>query len=822
MNIKLAQFILSLLLVTIIPPCNTVHAQTKPATSVRQKLLFNDNWTFKLTDQKEFSKTDFDDDNWRKLSLPHDWSIEGAFDETTGGTNGYLPCGIGWYRKSFTRPAAMKDKDVVVQFDGVYMNSEVWINGSFLGRYPYGYSSFQYNLTEYLKPGDSAVNVIAVRVDHSLQPSTRWYNGSGIYRNVWLLATNYAHFHNYKGVFITTPSVSVGQASVNIDYEMAANFFSFEEKTAWQKNTWEPTAIHKKAIVRSTITDSKGNVVAKNETVHDLQNFENRFKISHAIKVDHPSLWSSSNPVLYYLKSEIECEGKVLDDQVTSFGIRKVEFIAGKGMFVNGKPEKLKGVCLHHDAGSFGAAVPIQVWHYRLQKLKEMGCNAIRPSHCPFDPEFYNLCDTMGFYILDEAFDEWTRGYPWNFTENNRGKAMYGYHLYFNQWHETDLKSMIWRDRNHPAVVMYSIGNEIPDQMDPHGAGLAGQLVDICHAEDPTRPVTAACDKFAVANKNGFMDVLDISGYNYVDREHGDKMYQPEYNKRPGKLCLGTETYHSTRNFIGYRDFDYAIGEFVWSGFDYLGESGKYPRRGWDAGIIDIAGNERSEYYLRKSYWTGEPVVRIAIQKKEKAETEWYPRLCESGWNWAAGDTLPVYVYTNCDEIQLLLNNESLGRKKVEKDLYYARWNIKYTPGSIKAIGYKNNKKVSEHLLKTSGQPVKISVNAIKSPLKTNGEAITFLEVSILDEKGNLVQNMDQEITVNAIGNAKLIGLDNGDLNYTGLFKINKRKTYRGKLLVTIKSSSVAGIARVELVPERLKPVQYALGTDVVKQLNAQ
>ncbi|HZL08647.1 MAG TPA: glycoside hydrolase family 2 TIM barrel-domain containing protein [Prolixibacteraceae bacterium] len=805
------KFILLFILIFAGQSFNILHAQAQPETSVRQKQKFNSDWKFQLADQKEFSKSEFDDKNWRSLTLPHDWSIEGEFDNSTGGTNGYFPCGIGWYRKLFTIPASMKDKDLVIQFDGVYMNSDVWINGTFLGHYPYGYSTFQYDLTEFLKTGEGAVNVIAVRVDHSLQPSTRWYNGSGIYRNVWLLATNYTHFHNYKGVYITTPEVSSEKALVNVNYEMSVNFFSLEDKAEWQKNIWNQHTTTKTCILRSTVFDIKGIEIAKTETTRELTSFDNSYKFSQQVNVDNPQLWSADSPDMYYLKSEIVCNGKVIDDQVTPFGIRKLEYISGKGMFVNNKPEKLKGVCVHHDGGSFGAAVPIELWHYRLLKLKAMGCNAIRPSHCPFDPEFYNLCDTMGFYILDEAFDEWTRGFPWNFTENNRGKAGYGYHLYFNQWHETDLKAMIWRDRNHPSVVMYSIGNEIPDQMNPHGADLAKELVDICHAEDPTRPVTSACDKFSMANQNGFMDALDISGYNYVDRDHQDKMYQPEYAKRPEKLCLGTETYYTTRNFLGYRDFDYAIGEFLWVGFDYLGESGKYPRRGWDAGIIDIAGNERPEYYLRKSYWSNEPVVRIAIHKKDKPETEWYPRLCESSWNWTANDSLPVYVYTNCDEVELVLNNKSLGKKKVDRNLYYALWNLKYKSGTIKAIGYQNHKKVSEHILKTSGNPAQISVNALKTTLKADGEDLALLEVSILDDKGILVQNNDQEITVEVSGEAKLAGIDSGDLYYTGLFKTDMRKTDHGKLLVAVKSTSLAGNASIELKAKGLKTENIVL-----------
>jgi beta-galactosidase len=380
-------------------------------TQAREKLLFNSDWRFALNDNPQFRNTDYVDTSWRVLTLPHDWSIEGDCMESRGGAGGFFPIGVGWYRKTFVLPESMKQKQVIVQFDGVYMNSEVWINGHFLGRYPYGFTTFQYDLTEYLKQGTGEKNTLAVRVDNSLIESTRWYTGSGIYRNVWLVATHFVHFNNYKGVYITTPEVSDDKAMVDINYDFAVNFFTQpHDLNQWIEEIWNSKSaiVTKQVLIRSTIIDDKGNKVADTETKMSCADYHPSYKLKQQIKVDQPKLWSSQTPAMYYLKSEIVVDGQIIDDQLTSFGIRKLEYIPGKGMFVNGKPEKLKGVCLHQDAGSFGVAVPIQVWRYRLLKLKEAGCNAVRTSHHPFAPEFYDLCDTLGMYVIDEAFDEWT------------------------------------------------------------------------------------------------------------------------------------------------------------------------------------------------------------------------------------------------------------------------------------------------------------------------------------------------------------------------------------------------------------------------------
>src|SRR5664279_349858 len=559
----------------------------------REIIPLDSAWHFWTGDDPAARQSDFDDGKWRIINLPHDWTIESPVNPPPNGESngGYFTHGIGWYRKSFV--FSDTTKKVVLEFDGVYMNSDVWINGQFLGRKPYGFNGFRYDITEYLHRNGSP-NVIAVRVDDSAEPSLRWYAGSGIYRHVHLIVTGYTHFQLNGGIYITTTDISPGKATVIAHYLIDPNFFTEEEKESWSKDPWKIKPQRKALTLRSSVLALDGSVISNADSTISLESMHKGQSFSQQLIVQKPRLWSDQTPELYRLRSTLIRDGKILDQTVTSFGIRSLRFIPDRGLFVNEKPIKLKGVCIHQDAGSFGNAVPIAVWAYRLGLLKEMGCNAIRPSHHPFAPEFYDLCDQMGFYVFDEAFDEWTRDWTFNFTENTRGKAKYGYHLYFNQWHETDLREMLRRDRNHPSVILYSIGNEIPDQFNDDGWKLAKELVNICHEEDSTRPVTSACDQSFVSSRNGFMDQLDIAGYNYIDRLYHDSTYLPEHRRFPHRLFLGTETTHALHNWLGVRDNDYVIGDFLWSGIDYLGEAGPFPRRGSSSGIIDLAGGKLS------------------------------------------------------------------------------------------------------------------------------------------------------------------------------------------------------------------------------------
>ena len=780
-----------------------------PESEVRQKVSFNKDWKFTLGDHPQFRDSAYNDASWRLLDLPHDWSIEGEIDKSIGGSGGFFPIGIGWYRKSFKLPESMKNKQLVIQFDGIYMNSEVWINGHFLGRHPYGFTTLQYDLTDYILSGENEINTIAIRVDNSLKESTRWYTGSGIYRNTWLIATNFVHFHNYKGVYVTTPEVSAVKATVKINYDFATNFFTSEAMQKWKKNVYaKQDTVTKTVTIRSTIFDKSGKIVAQVESRKECSHFQAGHLVDQQIEVHQPKLWSIESPNLYSLKSELVVDGKVFDDQITSFGIRKLEYIPTKGMFVNGKMEKLKGVCVHQDVGSFGVAVPIPVWHQRLMKLKEMGCNSVRTSHHPFAPEFYDLCDSIGLYVMDECFDEWTRGWPYNYTENNQGKAPNGYHLYFDQWSDTDLKAMLQRDRNHPSIIMYSIGNEIPDQNNAEGYKIAQQLVAICHQEDNTRPVTSGCDQYMTATNNGFMDALDISGYNYIDRNFKEKMYEPEHTKRPDKLCIGTETSKTTRNFIAYRDNDYVVGGFIWVGMDYFGESDNYPQRGWTGGLLDIAGFEKPEYYLYKSFWNNKPTVHIAVEQKEKGK-----RKVESKWNLETTDSLVVKVYSNCDQVELFLNNKSLGKKVIDKNAYLGTWPVNFKSGTLKAIGYKANKKVAEYVLKTASEAARMVAKPTKNLLMADGNDMSLIEITLVDKNGNPVYDADNTVSVNVTGNGSLAGLDTGEQFYTGVFKTNIRKAHNGKLLLTIKSTDIHGQIFLEFKSDKIESLKLQLQT---------
>lgn len=767
--------------------------------------LFNDGWKFILGDSPVYRSPEFDDSGWRILDLPHDWSIEGDYspDHPSGGSGGFFPEGIGWYRKSFSVDSTAFNRLITIRFDGVYMNSEVWVNGHFLGRYPYGYTTFQYDMTEYLTFGEDEKNILSVRVDNSLPLSTRWYNGSGIYRNVWLITTAYTHFHNYHGIYVTTPEVSEESAMVQVDYDVVSNLFSEEEVLEFRKNKWDHTPVVHKCLVRSVIHDWSGTEVARTEETHQFFSFTKSTKLSQTITLETPRLWSAESPEMYQLHSEIVYNGHVVDRVVTPFGVRKLEFIPQKGMFVNGQEVKLKGVCLHHDGGSVGAAVPVEVWHYRFKKLKEMGCNALRTAHNPMAPEFYDLCDSMGFYVMDEAFDEWTRGWPWNFSENNRGKASNGYHLYFDQWAETDLRAMIRRDRNHPCIVMYSIGNEVPDQKLQEGWKTAKRLTGICHQEDPTRPVTAGCDQYLYASKNGFLDQLDVSGYNYVDRHHGDAMYSVEYEKRPEKLCVGTETSRTARNFLAYRDNPYVMGQFIWVGIDYLGESRNPPRRGWQSGLFDMSMNPRSSALMHECYWSPDPVVHIVAGGKDER-----PRV---SWNREKGDTVTVSVYSNCDEVELFLGRKSLGRRSVDRDLYTATWDLDYQPGRLRAVGYMNGDKAVTDEMYSTGKPHHLVAIPVSDHIQANGMDVAMIEISVVDKEGHVIPEAENEITVEIAGDAKLIGLDSGNLYYDGNFKTNVRQASRGRLLAIVRAGTQPGEIQVRASAAGLEPTYTSI-----------
>lgn len=806
------------------------------STKARKTTSFDKGWKFSGEDNPSFRDVEYDDAAWRSLNLPHDWSIEEDYfpESKSGGRGGYMHEGIGWYRKTFSVDKSMRNKQHVVQFDGVFMNSEVWINGVFLGRRPYGYSTFQYDITEYLDMKPGAENVIAVRVDNSNAEASRWYNGSGIYRHVHMITTNYTHFNNMDGVYVTTPIAEENRAVVKIDYKAIASYLNQEQLDRARKQKYLKEDEGENCLIRSIIFDEKGIEIARTSEAKFITPYNKYVTHTQEVVIDNPIRWSSENPHMYYLKSEIvrsKQEGthfteEVLDDVVTPFGIRKVDYDGQKGLLINDKQVKLNGVCLHHDAASLGAAVPEKVWVYRLQKLREMGCNAIRTSHNPFAPEFYFICDTMGFYVKNEAFDEWKDGWRYNYTENPRGKALSGYQHYFDQWAETDLRDMIHRDRNHPSVIMYGIGNEIPFFKDEKAAQIAKKLVDVCHAEDPTRPVTMGDNAAEYTSVNGVADQLDLLGYNYIRRKHPDSLYLPLRNQFPDKLFLGSETDRDVRYFLAYRDNDYVIGQFIWTGIDYLGESKKTPQRGWQASLLDVTCEPRQEGLLFESCWSDEPKVKIAVAGGEQNVEKYIyehgvthipvlnvnPALTYTrSWNWDKADSVLVNVYSNCEQVELKINGISQGRKDVSGDKYCVTYDVLYSSGRIEAIGYNRGKVVERDELKTSSWASKIESNVIHPTIKADGSDISIIEVQIVDADGRLVTDAENNVAVRVEGSAKFIGMDSGNLFYDGNFKTPNRNAHQGKLLLYIQSTGKVGQAKVTLSSEGLTSNEFVV-----------
>ena len=809
-----------------------VNVVAKDNEQSRQRLLMDFNWKFQPGDQQNAEQISFNDSGWRVLNLPHDWSIEGEYneDEPTGESGGYLPTGIGWYRKHFQMTRDELAKNIWIEFDGVYMNSDVWLNGHHLGSYPYGYSSFYYALSPYLVEGE---NIIAVRVDNSKQPNTRWYSGSGIYRHVWLVKTDPLHITHW-GVYVTTPFVSTDSAAVNVRIKIENQ----DKKTRRFK-------------LQNTLIDYNGNKVAQTESRLSLEHSKSS-DINQQLEVNSPELWSIETPNMYKLHSIIYDGNKKIDEVITDVGIRKIEYDVDKGFFLNGKHIKINGVCLHHDGGCVGAAVPEEVWERRLEKLKEMGCNAIRTSHNPPAPEFLDLCDRMGFLVMDEAFDEW-----------KYGKRKYGYHEYFDEWANKDLTAMIHRDRNHPSIVMWSVGNEIPEQKDPKGTELLKPLIEICHRENPTRPVTSALDNIAAdggATTLDFMNMLDIVGYNYVDRWHERRelYYSIDRHDHPYWKMIGTESISNSGGVRGeysigedsssvdpdnnfwmsesilnnrshgfvpsynywminaeqlwkfVRTRDYVIGDFMWTGIDYLGES-IWPNKNASFGALDLCGFPKDGFYFYQSQWTNKPMIHL------------FPH-----WNWNGreGQVIPVLCYTNCDVVELFLNGKSFGEKRLQfprpgtsggwnkydkprvfpttGDLHL-QWDVPYEPGILKAVGKKDGKIIYIEEIKTTGVPSAIQLKVYKDSIIADSRDVAQIEIQIVDSENNVVPTANNLVAFSVEGEGKIIGVDNGNPQDHNSYKNNRRNAFNGLCFVIVQTTNNQGKIRLTAKSEGLK-----------------
>ena len=756
--------------------------------SMERKQLFDYDWKFFLGDAAEAKTNDFNDSGWRKLDLPHDWSIEGKVNakNPTKGAGGYFPTGIGWYRKTFQVSDSWKAKKTAIYFEGVYMNSEVFINGKSLGVYPYGYSSFSYDLTPYLNFGKE--NVIAVRVDNSQQMNSRWYSGSGIYRHVWMIATDPVHAAQW-GVDISTPEVSSKKATVLV-------------KTKVKNETASAQSVVVKTLLWNKNSKSAGNGQMKVEVPANSEK-----EITQIIQVSNPMLWTPETPHLYQAQVQVVKDKKVLDNTKTNFGIRSVKFTAENGFQLNGKTVKINGGCVHHENGCIGAAAFDRAEERKVELLKAGGFNAVRTSHNPPSEAFLDACDRLGLLVMDESFDCW-----------KIGKNSNDYSKYFNQWWQRDLEAMVLRDRNHPSVFMWSIGNEIPERADPDAVKTAQMLIEALKKIDKTRPVTSAVVSIG-KNWDVFdplMAVHDVAGYNY------NLLTLAEDHKRvPSRIIVQTESYpkDAFNNWKLIQENNYAIGDFVWTAIDYLGEagigrtfySGETPGENWDndmfpihaayCGDIDLIGWRKPISHYRSMLYNDNEKLYMAVREPEPnpleiKETMWSVWPTWESWTWPGFEdkTVQVEVYSKYPKVRLYQNNKLVGEQSTTRDQQFkATFPVPYAAGVLKAVGVENDKEMESTILQTAGDATKIKLTADRKEILANGQDLVFVTVELTDKDGIMQPNASNRLHFKIDGPGVIAGVDNANIKDTDSYVSDTRKAWKGRALVVIKSNHQAG-----------------------------
>jgi len=742
-------------------------------------ISFDQGWKFHLGDVTGAQATTFDDSAWTSLDVPHDWSISLAFNQGSkaGGGGGYLDGGTGWYRKTFTLPATSSGQKVFVQFDGVYMDSTVYLNGTQIGARPYGFSSFECDLGTGAKSGAS--NVLAVKVNNQ-QPSSRWYSGSGIYRHTWLKTVNPVRVA-YTGVFVTTPQVSSTSATVNLVVTVQ------NDATTDQSVT-----------VASSVRDASGAEVGKGSSAATSVTASKTADVTHTAAVSNPKLWSPSSPTLYSVVTTVSVGGSVVDTYTTSFGIRTFAFDANKGFTLNGQSVKLNGTCNHHDLGALGAAVNNRAIEKRLQMLKDMGNNALRTSHNPPAPEFLDMADRMGFLVMDEAFDCW-----------DQGKNTYDYARFFSQWSKTDIGDMVMRDRNHPGIIIWSIGNEIPDS---NNATVAQSLITAVKAKDTTRVIGQA---FAMAAPGAATAPLeDVVGLNYAPYS-----YAGTHSSNPTWKLFGSETSSAVRSRNVYKtpvttnilsssdnqcsSYDnsvvswgtsaegswqtvnadaYIAGEFIWTGFDYIGEPTPY---GWPSkssyfGAIDTAGFPKDIFYFYQSKWNAAGPTMVHI-----VPMDWT--------SWTAGQSVTVWVYSNADSVELFLNGKSQGSKTISATTAHAQWSVPFATGTLQAKATKGGTVVATDTVQTAGAAAALALKADRASITADGRDLSFVEVDIVDAQGVVLPQAKDTIAFTISGPGALVGLDAGDSTNHDSYKGTSHAAFSGKLMAIVQSTATAG-----------------------------
>lgn len=783
-----------------------VMAEAALAAPARTCVDLDAGWRFRKGDFAAATTVGFDDAGWRTVNLPHDWSIEGPFGPEYGSGNGYAPGGIGWYRKHFTLGAADKDKYVAVEFDGVYDYAEVWINGHFVGGRPYGYSSFECELTPLLRFG-AGENVLAVRVDHSRFADSRWYTGSGIYRHVRLRITDPLRIAHW-GTYVTTPEVKADAAVVRV--ETAVKNGSGQSRTfSLQLEIVGPEGQTAGSTAQTVTLDAGKNVT-----------------IVQTASVARPQLWAPDAPILYTLKSRLVVDAATIDETATPFGIRTLRFDPDKGFFLNDKPMKIKGVCIHHDAGCLGAAVPDQALERRLRVLKELGANAIRTSHNPPAPELLDLCDRLGLLVKDEAFDEFTPAKnKWVSGRNVGQPSRFGYAELFDEWSVTDMQDLVRRDRNHPCVILWSIGNEIDYANDPFSHPVLGNqyrpanppasdlvrhakpLIEAIKKLDTTRPVTAALANVAMSDAVGLGELLDVVGYNYQEAR-----YPADHKKYPQRVIFGSENSHQLNNWTVVRDNDYVAGQFLWTGIDYLGEAGRWPNRGSSAGLLDVCGFKKPNAWFRQSLWSDKPMVYLCAAGGGGMG----PRgmRADEHWNWPAGANVTVLCYTNCAEVRLLLNDKEIAAKRLAEAVNgVLTWQLPFAPGVLKAAGLREGKPACGFSLTTAGPARRIELVPDVTQVRANARDICHVEFRIVDDKGVRVPDAAQEVSFEIEGPAVSLGIGNADLNSPDSYTDLVHKAYRGRGLAVLQSTDAPGSILLKATAPGLESATLTLGS---------
>jgi beta-galactosidase len=775
------------------------------AQAPRERRLFDNGWRFHLGDVTEGQLPTLADKDWRPVDLPHDWSIEGPYSAKNAAGTAFLPAGIAWYRKTFPLAVSMRGRKVSIRFDGVYRDSTVWINGVLLGSRPYGYTTFEYDLTPHLHLGGPA-NVLAVRVDHSVVADSRWYPGSGIYRHVWLNVTGPVHIAPW-GTYVTTPLAGEAEALVSIETRLL-----------------NETPAEARATVVTSVLNDRAEEVASVKSEEPITAGADR-SFAQQLTVPHPSLWSPEQPRLYTAVSRVYLDGKLVDEQRTPFGIRTFYFSPDKGLVLNGRPVKMKGVCIHHDLGALGAAFFEEALERRLKSLQEIGVNAIRCSHNPMAPEFYDLCDRLGLLVMDEAFDEWIGGKrKWAEGRNSGAVARRGYNEAFETWGVRDAQDMVLRDRNHPSIVMWSIGNEIDYPTDPfvHPRGrhdnsippdapgkpdtlsanlmpaIARRLIAAVKQFDGTRPVTMALADIDASNATGVANLLDVVGYNYLEQH-----YEQDHKAYPNRVIYGSENSRSPDAWRPVAVNDYVGGQFLWTGINYLGEAERYPTHGSNAGLLDLEGFWKPDAWFRQALWSGKPMVHAAAwgAGPDEARVAGWPKnlgrnpLVERwGWTNDPRKNIPVEIYTNCDSVELLLNGRSLGEKPIADRLLPALlWAVPNEAGTLEVVGKKAGVVAARFQLKTIGQPERLELSPDLKTLKNDGRQVSTIEVHVVDRNGNRVPDAAPTVGLEVQGAGRLVAAGSADLTDGSPATASQAKLYQGRAVAVVRSAAGSG-----------------------------